>query len=437
VDPDTEWTTVSARNLLEYLIAHRPNDSPSVIGIDGRSRSGKSTLADVIAQCIERVAVVHTDDIAWHQSFFGWSEILIDGVLRPLRRQGGPVSFTPQTWMERGRPGSIEIPADARVVLIEGVGATRAELGRWLDATIWVHADSDVALDRTMALDRDPPGFVEEWMREENAHLAADQPWTRATALVSGEHPFSVDAIHVRFPAMTPPPSSAGVRFGVAGILFDNDGVLVDSHDVAATVWNQWATTWAPGFDFHRDVPHGLRLRDAVARIVRSQDVVAAAQELIEMESTLATQVPAVPGAAELAAQCPPGSWAVVTSGLRTVAVARLTSAQIPHPTVVISADDVPHGKPSPDPYLAGSAALGLPPGLCAVFEDAAAGIASARAAGVARVIGVGETTLGQDVDVAVTDLRGISFDGTQLIIPYDIIIQTTSHRSNSTQSET
>jgi len=42
--------------------------------------------------------------------------------------------------------------------------------------------------------------------------------------------------------------------FPAAGVLFDNDGVLVDSHEVAAGVWNQWATRWVPGFDFHRDI---------------------------------------------------------------------------------------------------------------------------------------------------------------------------------------
>ena len=150
MDPDTGWTTVSARNLLEYLIAHRPNDSPSVIGIDGRSRSGKSTLADVIAQSIERVAVVHTDDIAWHQSFFGWSEILIDGVLRPLRRHGGPVSFTPQPWMERVDPGRSRYPQTRVSYSSKALAPPAQSYGRWLDATIWVQTDADVALDRTI-----------------------------------------------------------------------------------------------------------------------------------------------------------------------------------------------------------------------------------------------------------------------------------------------
>ena len=39
-------------------------------------------------------------------------------------------------------------------------------------------------------------------------------------------------------------------------------------------------------------------------------------------------------------------------------------------------------------------------------------------------VIGVGKATLGEDIDVAVSSLRGITFDGTQLRIPRDVIIE-------------
>ena len=137
----------------------------------------------------EHVALIHTDDIAWHHSFFDWSDALIDGVLKRLRRTGPPVSFIPRPWTERGRPGYIHIPDDTRVVIVEGVGATRGELVPWLDATVWVTIDKGVAMQRTAALDRDPPGFVREWMAAEDTHLNEDQPWTRASVIVSGEQP--------------------------------------------------------------------------------------------------------------------------------------------------------------------------------------------------------------------------------------------------------
>lgn len=190
---ELSWQSISVSALLERLT---PTPSPHrvvIIGIDGRSRSGKTTLADRLAATGEDIAVIHTDDVAWHHSFFDWTEALVANVLQPLREEGPPLRFTPQPWIERGRPGGIDIPDGTRIVLVEGVGAARAELSEWLDAAIWVETPPELAMRRTRELDRDPTGFVEDWMRAENAHLLRDQPWTRATAIVSGGDPTADD----------------------------------------------------------------------------------------------------------------------------------------------------------------------------------------------------------------------------------------------------
>jgi sugar-phosphatase len=48
----------------------------------------------------------------------------------------------------------------------------------------------------------------------------------------------------------------------------------------------------------------------------------------------------------------------------------------------MITASDITRGKPDPQPYLAGAAALGFDPRTCLVFEDAPSGIRAAQAAG-------------------------------------------------------
>jgi HAD superfamily hydrolase (TIGR01509 family) len=54
----------------------------------------------------------------------------------------------------------------------------------------------------------------------------------------------------------------------------------------------------------------------------------------------------------------------------------------------IVTSDDVAHGKPHPEGYLKALALFdGIPPRDVLVFEDTEAGIASARAAGVGRVI--------------------------------------------------
>jgi sugar-phosphatase len=93
-----------------------------------------------------------------------------------------------------------------------------------------------------------------------------------------------------------------------------------------------------------------------------------------------------VEGAPLLLETLPVGSWAVATSGTRAVATDRLQRAGLPIPGVLICAEDVPRGKPSPDVYLLAAAGLGVVPSQCLVIEDAPAGIEAARAAGMGVV---------------------------------------------------
>jgi beta-phosphoglucomutase len=53
----------------------------------------------------------------------------------------------------------------------------------------------------------------------------------------------------------------------------------------------------------------------------------------------------------------------------------------------IVSSDDVVHGKPDPEGYVKALGILGVSPADAIVFEDTEAGIASARGAGVGRVL--------------------------------------------------
>lgn len=55
--------------------------------------------------------------------------------------------------------------------------------------------------------------------------------------------------------------------------------------------------------------------------------------------------------------------------------------------TVVVSSDDVEHGKPAPDVYLEAARRLGVEPPRCLVVEDSYNGVAAARAAGMTTVL--------------------------------------------------
>ncbi|BBY27494.1 uridine kinase family protein [Mycolicibacterium sediminis] len=183
----TEWAETTYAEVLTRLRSDRRHGGIVLIGVDGRSGSGKSTFAANLARAAAHVAVIHTDDIAWHHSFFDWHDHLVDGVLSRLRRAGPPVAFRPPAWDVRHRPGSVEVPADTEVLVVEGVGACREQLHSWFDATVWIQSDADLAYRRVLARGDDSVEFVDDWTAREIPFLANDRPWARATVVVSGQ----------------------------------------------------------------------------------------------------------------------------------------------------------------------------------------------------------------------------------------------------------
>ena len=170
--------------------AARTGDRIMVLAMDGRSSSGKTTLAARVQAAVTGSAVVHTDDIAWWHSRFGWADLLIDGILMPAH-QGQPVSFRPPSWAEHGRGGTIDVPAACPLLIIEGVGVGRREAARLIDALIWVQSDRAEAERRSLARvgKRGGPKTVQdlrEWMAEEEPFLAGQRPWERADLVVAG-----------------------------------------------------------------------------------------------------------------------------------------------------------------------------------------------------------------------------------------------------------
>ncbi|MCK2032734.1 HAD-IA family hydrolase [Microbacterium sp. KSW4-4] len=210
----------------------------------------------------------------------------------------------------------------------------------------------------------------------------------------------------------------AEVVVRTAGILFDCDGVLVDSVPSAAIAWGAWARRYAPGFDFLRDAPHGMRPSEVVATLVEPERADEATADLLARELAVASATAGIPGAAALLVALPGDLWAVATSSNRTVATARMRGAGIPAPALLVAAEDVDRGKPAPDPYLRAALLLGRDPGDCVVFEDSAPGIHAARAAGAGLVVGVGAASASAHPDLIVRDLSRVRWSGGALRLP-------------------
>jgi sugar-phosphatase len=160
------------------------------------------------------------------------------------------------------------------------------------------------------------------------------------------------------------------------------DGILISSIGSVERSWTKWAQMRGVDPELAIRVAHGCRSIETVAFLRPDLDP-ATENDIIEgMEIDDTEGISVLPGALELIAALPAGSWTVVTSATGPLARVRLAAGHIPVPNRIVTAESVNEGKPHPAPYLAGAALLGLRPEDCVVFEDAASGTKAGRAAG-------------------------------------------------------
>lgn len=175
-------------------------------------------------------------------------------------------------------------------------------------------------------------------------------------------------------------------------VIFDLDGVLVDSNPLAERHWGKWAARHGISLERILAVHHGRPTVEIMREFAPElPDLAAQARLKEDAEADDTDGLAAFHGARGLLTAIPRDRWAIVTSGTRRTATIRLNYVGLPIPDVFITANDVVHGKPDPEPYQKALARLGFPPARCVVIEDAPAGIASARAAGT-RVVAVSST---------------------------------------------
>jgi sugar-phosphatase len=174
-------------------------------------------------------------------------------------------------------------------------------------------------------------------------------------------------------------------RFRCRAVLFDLDGVLVDSTSYIEEQWRGYARSKGLAPEPFLKFCHGRRAVETIRLAAPHLDAEAEVAAFVPPAPDDSPLIP-VQGALQLLDALPPGSWAVATSGPRTAALDRLRRAGLPIPRVLISAEDVLHGKPSPDVYLQAAASLGRAPSDCVVVEDAPAGIEAGRLAGMAVI---------------------------------------------------
>jgi sugar-phosphatase len=177
-------------------------------------------------------------------------------------------------------------------------------------------------------------------------------------------------------------------RLTCQAILFDLDGVLVDSRKCIEFIWSRWAVQRGLDAAVILRAAHGRRTSETLREIMPDLDIESEVATLDRMEEEETGGILPIPGAADLLRSLPAERWAIVTSGSSAVATLRMRIGGIPSPSVFITAQDVRHGKPSPEGYLTAAYKLGFDPAQCLVIEDTPAGVASGKDAGM-KVIAI------------------------------------------------
>jgi len=181
------------------------------------------------------------------------------------------------------------------------------------------------------------------------------------------------------------------IQFECKAILFDLDGTLVDSTASVERCWRRWAERAGLDFEQVMAIAHGRPAAESLQIVAPHLSVAEEAAWLEDQEAADAHSVAVIEGAQSLLASLPAKNWCIVTSGTDRLARARIFHAGLPLPTVLVTADNVANGKPDPEPYLIGAQRMNLSPSACVVLEDSAAGVESAKAAGM-HVIAVTTT---------------------------------------------
>lgn len=146
--------------LLEAISLLPETKHISVVAISGFGGSGKSTLARRLAESLPDAAVVPADDFmlsSYHERSTSWDCIdrkrIIDEVLQPAEK-GSEIRFHIYDWASGETKDTVTI-GTPKVLILEGIGIIHPDLMPYLDFTIWVEANPQVAAERGMKRDKE------------------------------------------------------------------------------------------------------------------------------------------------------------------------------------------------------------------------------------------------------------------------------------------
>jgi HAD superfamily hydrolase (TIGR01509 family) len=181
-----------------------------------------------------------------------------------------------------------------------------------------------------------------------------------------------------------------------AGYIFDCDGTLVDTMPLHYRAWDRAMQRAGLKGGLSEDLFYsvgGMPTRKVAQVLAKHHDLTIDVEKVfhqkeelfLEMQAEMKVIEPVVAFARNLHGRAP---MSVASGGPRPVVTKTLELMGIDGLfPIVVTPEDVTHGKPSPEMFLLAAKLMGVPPERCLVFEDAAPGFEAATAAGMQHVV--------------------------------------------------
>lgn len=180
-----------------------------------------------------------------------------------------------------------------------------------------------------------------------------------------------------------------------AGYIFDCDGTLADTMPLHYTAWTEALEEQGAAQYFPEKVFYslgGVASHAIVARLnskhnlTMDPEAVSHRKEVLFLERLQSVERlhPVTNFALKVAKDKP---VSVVSGGIKEIVLQTLSLIGMREVfPVVVTPEDVEHGKPAPDMFLLAAEKMGVDPKQCLVFEDGPSGIEGARRAGMSTV---------------------------------------------------